>query len=346
MKLRDGLRIEEIDGETVVFDSSSGASMHRLTGDAVDALSFVADGASEDVPNGLRAAVDELVDAGILEEPTELSRRRALIAGGVVWGAATVTTFALADPAAAQTPCTSPGPSAAQVKFETVGENQYVTGRGVTSIKVRTWGGGGGGGRYWLTYDGGGGGGGAYAENLSLTVSPCTVYKVTVGGGGHNGTSDGDNGGPGGASEFRTSAGSVLVKAAGGNGGGGAGAFTNPGPGGSGGSAASCTGAYSYSGGNGGGGGGGGGSAGGGSAAGAGSAGSVGTDPNGGAGGGTSPYKGGTGGDLAASGTSGNGKDGLAPGGGGGGGDYWYEFPLGHQTAGGVGARGAVWIGY
>lgn len=137
-------------------------------------------------PHDLSSEVDKLVEAGLIIDPSTISRRKVLATGGAAWTAATVATFALADPAAAATSC--PGgvvPTSPTVqKYTTAGNYTYVTGFGVTSLMVRAWGAGGGGG------GGGGaaGGGGAYAYTPALPVTACTAYSVVVG---TNGTGGG-----------------------------------------------------------------------------------------------------------------------------------------------------------
>jgi len=345
--LRPGIRVEEVGEEVVAFDRSSGASLHRVTADAAKALLLIVEGADDDLPEPLLAAVDGLVEAGIVEESEQWSRRRALLTtgkalavGGATWGAATVTTFALADPAAAATPCTSPGPTnPAQQKY--TASSTFITGRGVTSLQVRCWGagGGGGGGRYDGTWSSGsGGGGGAYAYTASLAVTPCTAYTVSVGSGGNGGPKRTD-GNPGGDSYFGTTS-TVMAK------GGGKGIGANGGnpSGGTGGQASASVGATTKnSGGNGGqggansgqntGGGGGGGA----------------SDGGNGGNGGNHNGSGGTGGPAggaqAGGGGGGDSGAGNVPGGGGGGGHG--VLNLGDaSTTGGNGARGEVWIGY
>lgn len=196
LAIGQAFRVEKIGEETIVFNRSSGETIHRVSGNAAEALRLIADGVDEtDVPAQFRPAVDELVAAGVVEGSRVWSRRQALATGGkgiaaagAVWTAATVSTFALADPAAAATPCSGITPSPAQVKYTTSGT--YTTGRGVTTLQVRVWGGGGGGGggRYDGTWSSGsGGGGGAYAHTANLTVTPCTAYSVVVGAGGAGG---------------------------------------------------------------------------------------------------------------------------------------------------------------
>lgn len=350
-----GLRIEEVGGEFVVFDRDSGASIHHVSGDAAEALRMILDDGC--VPEHLHAAADDLIRSGIVQEPTQWSRRRALVtggkalaAGGAVWGAATVTTFALSDPAAAATPCTSPGPTNPQSQKYT-GNATFITGRGVTTLKVRCWGGGGGGGggKYDGTWSSGsGGGGGAYAYTASLTVTPCTAYTVVVGTGGTGGARRND-GQPGNDSYFGSTS-TVMAK------GGGKGIGANGGnpSGGTGGQASASVGATTKTtGGNGGiggnqvaqndGGGGGGGASDGGN-------GGNGGDHNeiGGTGGGAGgAVAGGVGGSAPGNSPGSQNWHGVAPGGGGCGGygvaGSWFSDD---STSGGNGARGEVWVGY
>jgi hypothetical protein len=348
MRVKSGLRLEEVGDQAVVFDRVSGESVHRVSGDGVLALRAIGTGVElADIPETLRAAVDELLAAGILEDTTQMSRRQALslgskglLAGGAVWSAATVTTFALADPAAAATPCTSPGPTSPQQQKYTA-STTFITDRGVTSLKVRVWGAGGGGGagNYTGLYaTGSGGGGGAYAYTSSLTVTPCTAYTVSVGAGGAGGPSNNTDGSAGGDSYFDAP---TTVMAKGGSKGlkGVNGSNLS---GGAGGSAASSVGATTKnSGGNGGQSGknslennpaGGGGGA---------------SDGGGGGNGGNHNSTGGTGGAAGTAvaggaGSGSNGGAGAAPGGGG----ASSVADLFGTAAGGAGARGQVWIGF
>lgn len=350
VRLKQHLRVETIGDEVVVFDRDSGESISRLTGDAVEALRLLqaAQGATS-LPERLSPAVAELAGAGIVEHPGGISRRDALIKGGkaaavvgAAWTAASVTSFRLADPAMAASPCPdgTQNPTLEQ-KYTSAGTFTYTTWSGETTLLVRCWGAGGGGGGAGWSLDGGGGGGGAYAS-ASVTVSPCTTYTVAVGTGGGAGTtggglSRGGDGGNGGTTQFR-SGGSVLLTANGGSGGRGARA-ANTGNGGNGGAATTGGGVTSYKGGNGYRGGGGGGGAG------SGSAGSNGADPDGGDGGtgnpGTGSYPG-KGGSLSHSGGHATyGWHGNEVGGGGGAGDY----NLLSYYAPGAGARGELWVG-
>lgn len=347
LRLGDGLRVEEAGEDLLVLDPT-GEVAHRVTGAGVEAVRRLADG---DLDGPLSpeaaAALDELVDAGIATDGRHLSRRKVMVAGGVAWTAATVTTFALANPAAASTGCPNGFVASEPQAFTTAGGYMFKTGpsggSGNTySLTVRAWGGGGGGGGSDSTggavTGGGGGGGGAYAS-ASVSVTECTSYKVVVGSGGSGG-SGGDNadyGGDGLDSVF----GAGLVRAAGGAGGGYG--YDGPGSGGSGGLDTSSVGVVVYYGGSGGNGGGSGeplgGGSGGGSAGdgGTGSFGNEGTDTDvaGGAGGVGVPG-GAAGGTGAYNGTGGGG---FGPGGGGGGGSG------NGNTAGGAGADGAVWVG-
>jgi len=87
---------------------------------------------------------------------------------------------------------------------------------GISKVYVKLCGGGGGGGGRGEgnASSGGGGGGGAYVEGY-LSVTPNTVYTITVGNGGSLGALN-TGGGIGGVSSFST-----LLSASGGNGGGG-----------------------------------------------------------------------------------------------------------------------------
>ncbi|MCB0916565.1 MAG: hypothetical protein KDC23_12830, partial [Actinobacteria bacterium] len=106
VQLRDGLRIEDLGDGTVVLDAA-GAQVHRVQGDAaaVVALLAASPGAPVEVPEGLRSGLDDLIEAGLVDAPEGWSRRKAMAVAGATWAAATVATFALADPAAATTNC-------------------------------------------------------------------------------------------------------------------------------------------------------------------------------------------------------------------------------------------------
>ncbi len=120
--------------------------------------------------------------------------------------------------------------------YNTAGNHTFTVPCGVSSITIQCWGGGGSGGG---GLRGGGGGGGAFALK-TISVTPGTVYNLTVGAGGTISTG---NGVAGGTTTFNTN----TVIAVGGN----PGISGNPGAGGTGGSSASCTGTTVYSGGNG-----------------------------------------------------------------------------------------------
>lgn len=355
LRLREGFRVEEVGREAIVFDVDSGETAHRVAGLGVEVLRLVTSGmSSAEVPEHLRPALADLVAAGIVADPGLWSRRRLLttgargaLVGGAVWAAATVTTFALADPAAAATQCppgvTPSDPNGVGKKYTATGTSQYVTRHGQTSVLVRTWGagGGGGGGRYdgrWRS--GGGGGGGAYAS-ATVTVTPCASHTVTVGTGGAGGPKR-TNGTGGGQSFFLNAS---TVKAAGGAGG----QQGDDGAGGAGGTTGSSVGTTKYAGGNGGdrggdtfsgGGGGGGASAGGNGGNGPGGSISGASGGTGGAAGGT--ITGGAGGNAPYGGPGGNGG---APGGGGGGGAAAMSWFSDVSYSGGTGARGEVWVG-
>lgn len=342
LRLREGLRVEELDGEAVVLDGDGG-TVHRFTGDAVEALRLLSsDVEATDVPENLAAGLDELVASGVVTNPAQWTRRKVLLAGGAAWGAATVATFGLSLPAAAQALSMCPGgqQSTGAMSY-TSGTASYLTGPAELSVLVRAWGaGGGGGGAYTVipgVNAGGGGGGGQYSYNAMLTVTPCQTYAVVVGTGGPVGAA-GMNGTAGGASSF---GGAAFVA----NGGGGGAPGTSNAMGGTGGTAGA--GGTAFNGGNGGSGttavsfrgGGGGGAA---------SHGGVGDDganavtgfgggnAAGGAAGPGTPA-GGMGGQGGGGGGGSAGTAGSAPGGGGGGG--------GTATNPGAGANGAVWVG-
>jgi hypothetical protein len=103
---------------------------------------------------------------------------------------------------------------------------------GVTSIQVKAYGAGGGGGYGGGSnkYGGGGGGGGGYSQNLTVSVTPTTIYNITVGTGGSSSTASGTNGGNGTATT--ATFGAVTITA---NGGVGGQTYTNGGVGGAGG---------------------------------------------------------------------------------------------------------------
>jgi hypothetical protein len=110
LRIRNGLRVEEVDGEAIVLDCD-GAIAHRVSGEGVVALRLASDGITDDdIPADLEPAFDELVNAGIVqvEDHTRWTRRKLLVAGGTAWAAATVTTFALASPASVPAPAQSP----------------------------------------------------------------------------------------------------------------------------------------------------------------------------------------------------------------------------------------------
>ena len=88
MRLRDGLRVERLDDEALVFDRS-GEIIHRVTGNAVEALTLIQDGAtSSSIPDHLVDAVDSLIRAQLVEDSGTISRRKLLLAGGAAWATA------------------------------------------------------------------------------------------------------------------------------------------------------------------------------------------------------------------------------------------------------------------
>lgn len=344
VRLREGLRVEEIDGDAIVLDRK-GSSVHRFTGDAVEALRLLADDLDPaDVPDHLVPAFDELVAAGVVANPAQWSRRKVLMAGGAAWGAATVASFGLSLPAAAQALSMCPDGQMSTGATTYTSNGTYNTGPAELSVLVRAWGGGGGGGGGNLTASGGGGGGGQYVYNPAVSVAPCSMYSVVVGGGGAAGPM-GAGATAGGTSSF----GGTLLTAGGGAGGAyGGGMSAAGGSGGMGGTVSFNGGSGGLdASGNGGGGGGGGGHAG------AGGNGS--TSPNtngalGGAGtGGPGTPGGGAGGDgrggdaLYTMATAAN--PGNAPGGAGGGAPQGLATAFGQGVSGGAGARGEVRVG-
>ncbi|MCB0964285.1 MAG: hypothetical protein KDA98_13470, partial [Acidimicrobiales bacterium] len=341
-------RVEDLGDEIVILDAD-GDAVHRVDGDATAAVHLLQEGvARRDIPAELTDAVASLADKGLVDGPRHLSRRAALATGGgVALAAATVTTFALADPAAASTMCTNGITGTDAGTTFTASNSSFMfkvgptgtAGPGTVNVQFRAWGGGGGGGgaQWWSGAEGGGGGGGAYA-GTSYALTECTEYtfNVTVGGIGSAGANA--DGGMGGTSSVLNGP-TTIVSAIGGSGGtrgkpgptngaGGAGGSTGTGTIFAGGTGGTRTPTYAT----GGGGGGGGGSAG------------VGTSPGnsgtGGAGGAGTPG-GGKGGDGGTS--NNNGNAGTAPGGGGGGAGGPSKAV---DYSGGTGARGEVWIGH
>lgn len=201
---------------------------------------------------------------------------------------------------------------------------------GITSVTVECWGGGGaGGGASSASIGGGGGGGGAYSTSI-LTLTPGTIYTVTVGAGAAGVSAA--NGGTGGDSWFSTT-GTILAK------GGSGGLFNTAAGGGAGGASGSGVGTTKFSGGAGGtgqnlvsgSGGGGGGGAGNAAVGGAGGNGGVGV-------GGTAGAGGSVGGGAGAVGViTGAGNAGNVPGGAGSG-----ASTTATSRAGGAGAAGQV----
>lgn len=348
IRLRDDVRVQRMGDEAVVLDTE-GEAVHRLTGTAVAAINLLVAGVEVDaVPDQLRSTMDELVATGLVLNGGVWTRRRFMrlaSVGGAAWTAATVTTFALADPAAAATQC-SAGWAATSLpqKYTMAGQYTFNTGPAGTmaamsyNLLIRAWGGGGGGGGGSVDSTGGGGGGGEYRGGY-ISVTECTMYTITVGAGGGGG---GMPGGTGGTSSFGS-----LLTAIGGSGGEEPG--SGQGTGGAGGTGG--TGGTGYAGGTGGmgggtnagnnGAGGGGGGAGGASSAGGngGNGNSSNTGGTGGMGGGTSPTTGGAGG-TGGNDSNPSGSTPGSPGGGGGG----AEEAL-YGATGGAGAAGAVWVG-
>lgn len=312
-RLVDGLRVSDLGDEVVVLDPA-GEQVHRVGGDGVAVLRLLAegDGRPVDVPEDLRAGLDDLVESGVVETPAGWSRRKVLLAGGAVWTAATVSTFGLADPAAATSQCANMAvPTATPATYNASGTfttGPAGSGMSAYNLSVHVWGGGGGGAGGSIDSTGGGGGGGEYRGG-SISVNECATYTVTVGAGGAGG-GNGPNHGQ--ASSFDS-----LIQAGYGEGGIEPGA--GGGTGGLGGSAS--TGGFNgtdvFGGGDGG------------------DGGVPGTYQGGGGGGGAggTTMAGGAGGDggYETAGTAGSG--GVTGGGSGGaGGSYWYSYPGWYHT--------------
>jgi hypothetical protein len=105
LQLRSGLRVEDLGDEALVMDTEA-AKIHRVGGLAVQVLRLLAETSDPvEVPSELQDGIDELIEAGLVAKPTGWTRRKVLVTGGATWAAATVSTFALADPAAASTTC-------------------------------------------------------------------------------------------------------------------------------------------------------------------------------------------------------------------------------------------------
>lgn len=219
LHLRTGLRIEEIGGEAIVIDAARNES-HQVSGEGLEALRLLEVGVAEpEVPQHLQGAVDELIATGLVEDSTRWTRRKMLLAGGATLAAATVTSFVLADPAAAASNCAQGATS--KGTFDTPGSFAFTVNNSDTMLTVQLWGAGGGGGANNGGTTGSGGGGGGYATAV-VTVVPCTTYIYQVGDGGDGGQgndpsnsanestySNTNHGIPGGRSSFGTSPGTA-----------------------------------------------------------------------------------------------------------------------------------------
>ena len=89
---------------------------------------------------------------------------------------------------------------------------------GVTQLRITAAGGGGGGGAVNVGGEGGGGGFGGFASAI-ISVTPATVYEVTIGDGGVGTNTTGVNGTAGTETWFGVNSGSKLVSCTGGAGG-------------------------------------------------------------------------------------------------------------------------------
>lgn len=342
LNLRRDVRVEDLGNEAVVLDAA-GDALHRVDGSALAALRLLQQGVDRrDIPAELTDAVSALADAGLVDGSPRISRRAALTAGGgIAVTAATVSTFALADPAAATTKCANGFVTdSLQVFTATDSAAMFRTGPGGTgstvSVIFRAWGGGGGGGKGWPELDtsGGGGGAGAYAF-ATVDLAECSDHtlNVTVGAGGIGGSW---SGGP----DFGTASSvwvgmSLIVYADGGRDGHNSGMGVH-GLGGVGG--IGFAGSVLETGGSG---------AAGSSSGGGGGGGSAGHGGDGGSGSGTTGGAAGAGSPPGAAGGDGGGPDtagmaGTVPGGGGGGGGRTTTTTT---SNGGNAARGEVWIG-
>lgn len=196
LRLRCGLRVEEFDGEVVVLDPD-GNAVHRVEGDGVAAVRLLQSVvATAEVPPELVDAVAALVEAGLVDDGRRVSRRAALATGGgVALAAATVTTFALADPAAALSMYANGFVTDAGMAYGP-GDTfaTFTTGPGgsmsTVDVIIRAWGGGGGGGQSdaGSSLGGGGGGGGGYAYTVqALPECRRHNFNLWVGSGGMGG---------------------------------------------------------------------------------------------------------------------------------------------------------------
>lgn len=202
LNVRSDLRVEAVGDDLMVLDAAGG-QVHSLSGELAEALRLVeACTAPSDIPSHLDDALASLIDKGIVVNGG-WSRRKMLVAGGVGTAAFGGTLISMQLPAAAAAsscPGDDPGDDlATPVTYNTPGPTSFKTGGMVTMVTVNVWGAGGGGGDDNNSNAGGGGGGGGFIQT-TITVSPCTVYTVTVGDGG--GTRKGNDGLPGGDSSF------------------------------------------------------------------------------------------------------------------------------------------------
>lgn len=208
---------------------------------------------------------------------------------------------------------------------------------GVTSVLIQAWGSGGGGGGVAANTNksAAGGAGGQYVEKV-VSVTPGTLYTVTVGNGGTAGASTGGNGGTGGDVWF-DAVGTVIAK-----GGAGGQSYENGFTGGAG-STTSGIGDTVRAGGSGGNGGAFAGSGGGGEAGNTLSTGANGGNGSTGVAGAAGSTTNGDGGNGGAGSVNGAGGAGVVPGGGGGGGAVGANTT---NRAGGVGGKGQLQIIY
>ena len=185
LKVRSDLRVEAVGEDLMVLDAADG-QVHSLSGGLAEALRLVVAGtAPSDIPSHLDDALASLIDKGIVENGG-WSRRKMLATGGVGAAAFGGTLISMQLPAAAAA-SSCPGADqgddlATPITYNTPGSTSFKTGGMVTMVTVTAWGGGGGGGDdNGSNSRGGGGGGGGGFITTTVTVTPCTVYTVTVG---------------------------------------------------------------------------------------------------------------------------------------------------------------------
>jgi hypothetical protein len=206
-RLAAGLRLERMSSsEIVALDATSGR-VHRLTGDAAQAIAALTDEARPALPPTFEPALDALRSAGIVTGGPD--RRAALTAAA----AATlgVLTLALPRAAAAASPDgggggsggsayidpTSGGTTGLPLDFPATAGFDYrtfttsgdliISGSGTLTADLLVVGGGGGGAFGGIAPDGGGGAGAAIARLDGVALTGGSTYTVNVGIGGPGG---------------------------------------------------------------------------------------------------------------------------------------------------------------